>query len=378
MSTFFEWGKDFETGNKKIDDQHYSLVQLINEFMKIELTGQEEAYDEILLIGNKLAEYVKIHFASEEELMETYLIDPRHVIKHKKIHNDFIKKIDEFTSEKLWYTKSDKLEEIIEFLIRWLAYHILNTDKSLFRQIDYVKNSHMKPEESYDIEAKREESMAEPLLKALKALYSLVYEKNRELEEKKKNLEEVVKERTADLVILNKKLKNLSLVDDLTGLYNRRFAVAEIEQLIYNWERYQTPFSLVYLDVDKFKEVNDIFGHEKGDMILKWIGNYLKKSVRKTDKVCRIGGDEFIIICTHYNAMNTKKIAEKLIQGYQVENKEISEVKKYWKPSLSVGVAIVDKSIHEVDDILMKADGEMYKAKQAGGNSLSCDIEEFY
>ena len=188
----------------------------------------------------------------------------------------------------------------------------------------------------------------------------------------------MVKERTADLVILNKKLKNLSLVDDLTGLYNRRFAVAEIEQLIYNWERYQTPFSLVYLDVDKFKEVNDIFGHEKGDMILKWIGNYLKKSVRKTDKVCRIGGDEFIIICTHYNAMNTKKIAEKLIQGYQVENKEISEVKKYWKPSLSVGVAIVDKSIHEVDDILMKADGEMYKAKQAGGNSLSCDIEEFY
>ena len=121
------------------------------------------------------------------------------------------------------------------------------------------------------------ESNTEPLLKALKALYNLVSEKNKELEQKNKELEEKVINRTKELTDANTKLEKLSLVDELTGLYNRRFVIMEIEKQIYNWNRYKVHFSLIYVDADKFKGVNDNFGHEKGDFVLKWVADFFKK-----------------------------------------------------------------------------------------------------
>ena len=87
--------------------------------------------------------------------------------------------------------------------------------------------------------------------------------------------------------------------DELTGLFNRRYAINAIDQLIGNWKRYGATFSVLFIDVDKFKSVNDNYVHEYGDRVLKWVANFFKNNIRETDIACRLGGDEFLIICNY-------------------------------------------------------------------------------
>ena len=128
---YFEWDKDFETGNKKIDNQHYSLVALINELMKINLGKDEESIKKLEDINSQLSNYTIEHFKSEEKLMDMYLVDPRHTKKHKEIHKYFVKPIENLGRDLSWLRDEVKVKDFVEYLIRWLAYHILNTDKSL-------------------------------------------------------------------------------------------------------------------------------------------------------------------------------------------------------------------------------------------------------
>ena len=104
-------------------------------------------------------------------------------------------------------------------------------------------------------------------------------EKNKKLELQNMELENTVKIRTNELTKANERLEKISVIDELTGLHNRRFFMTEIEHLMYKWERYQEPFSLIYLDADIFKLVNDNFGHDKGDIVLKWISKFLKNNI---------------------------------------------------------------------------------------------------
>ena len=191
--TYFEWSVDFETGNKLIDEQHLSLVELINELIKIDLNADSSASKKIDAINQKLNDYVLQHFKTEENLMKEYCIDQRHVKAHLLMHQEFIEKVDQNYAKGAWFSENKNMTEFIEYLIRWLAYHILNTDKSLFRQIDYIEKSKLSPKKAYDIDVKKIECATEPLLKALKALYYLVSEKNKELEDKNRELEKRLK-----------------------------------------------------------------------------------------------------------------------------------------------------------------------------------------
>lgn len=370
---YFEWDKDFETGNKLIDGQHYSLVELINELIKVDLNKDSGALKKIEDINQQLSNYIVEHLLSEENLMEKYSVDERHVKAHKMMHQEFIDKVKQNCSDTIWFSDKEKMANIIEYLIRWLAYHILNEDKSLFRQIEYIEKSGYTPIEAYDKDVQIIECATEPLLKALKALYYLVSEKNKELEFKNIELEETVKTRTKELIKANEKLEEISLIDELTGLHNRRFFMTEINQLMYNWERYQEPFSLIYLDADKFKSVNDNFGHEKGDIVLKWISQFLKANIRKSNIACRLGGDEFVVICGHCTIHDAIDIGENLVKEYKKEmNGEISE---FWRPSFSIGIAAVDNTIKSAEDLLKKSDSAMYISKKNGGGQLSISNE---
>ncbi len=376
MNTFFVWDKDFETGNELVDGQHYGLIQMINDFMKLDLTDKSNAMEKITIMKDRVAEYVVSHFRDEESIMKEYAVDVRHLDKHKKLHQDFVAQMKIYSKNIADYLLLGRAEEVVEYLIRWLAYHILNTDKSLFRQIDNIKKGNLTPEEAYDLEEKNNEVFAEPLLKALKALYTLVTEKNKELELKNEELEETVKQRTQELTEANIRLQNLSVIDELTGLYNRRFAMTELERLLYDWERYQELFSIIYLDADKFKSVNDTHGHETGDLVLKWISGYLKSSARKTDYVCRLGGDEFLIICVHHDSSHIRSFGQKLLDRYNNDKELRKEIEQFWKPSLSIGVATIEQGTGGIEDLLKKADNAMYYSKKRGGNSItfSCDI----
>ena len=363
--TYFQWDSDLKTGMKSIDDQHQGLVEIINETLQMCFNNQKISESRIKEIYSKLTLYVIEHFENEENLINFYKIDTRHKDVHHEAHMDFKNNVSQLFSDISLLTDVDKFGEVIEFLIRWLAYHILNMDKSLVRQIDLIQDENISPQNAYEKEQQLVESSSEPLLKALRALFYLVSEKNKELTKINSELEEKVKQRTESLLKANEKLEQISVRDELTGLFNRRYAMYEIEHMIGNYKRYNKTFSLLYIDLDKFKSVNDNYGHEIGDRVLVWIAKYLESCVRKTDIVCRLGGDEFLIICDFSSEENALNLGSKLNKEF--ENYNNDQIFKYWKPSLSIGVGEIDCVCQTVTDILKKADEAMYKAKIEGG-----------
>lgn len=364
-NSYFKWDDDLETGINSIDDQHRGLIEIINNILQ--LCFSNEKIDENLIeeTYENLSLYVEEHFKSEEQLMIDNLVDSRHVNSHFNIHAEFEKTIKQFFSDISLLVNPDKLGEIGEFLIRWLAYHILNVDKSLVRQINAINQDKISPNDAYEQEQNFIEISTEPLLKALRSLFYLVAKKNKALSKANAELEEKVQLRTNELLEANKRLKSVSMEDELTGLPNRRYAIIEIEQLINSCRRYGGTFSLLYIDVDKFKVVNDSYGHEYGDKVLKWIADFLRTNLRKSDIPCRLGGDEFVVICSNCDAKNAMEIGIKLNEKCKVCN--LDELVNYWNPSLSIGVAEIDNNCKTVSDILKKADSAMYLSKKEGG-----------
>ncbi len=363
MVKYFKWDSDFLSGIEEIDKQHYGLVETINEMVSLSLNIESVEKETFVKLQDKLLQYVKVHFNTEEEMMMHHSVDMRHVNEHKKIHYEFVHEITVFFEKFEISGRHTDLDEIVEYLVRWLAYHILNTDKSLARQIESIKQA-VSPEDAYMEEESRLQTTTEPLLKALKLLYKLVLEKNREIEKQNLDLEETVKTRTKELIELNAELEKLTLHDTLTNLPNRRFVMIELEKLMDSWERYNTPFSVLFVDVDKFKSVNDVYGHKAGDLVLKWIADFLSHNTRKTDIVSRLGGDEFVVICTQTEKSEASLIAQHLNE--KCKNLIIDGVED-WKPSLSIGVATMNDKIKSTSDILSKADEAMYVSKSAGG-----------
>jgi hemerythrin len=361
-STYFQWDKDFLTGVESIDAQHYGLVEIINDLLKYSLKNEMVELEQINDILNRLTTYVVEHFQTEDEMMLQAGVDERHVKVHDKLHRDFVDKVNRYFSDKEMLRVPEKLNEVSEFLVRWLAYHILNTDKSMVRQLEYIQNEGLSGHEAYMKERNHINTTSEPLLKALKALFYLVSQKNKELEKQNEILEQKVAERTAALEKANLQLREQSIMDVLTGLPNRRFVMEELDRLINLYDRYKTPFSVLFIDLDKFKEVNDTFGHEEGDFVLKWVADFLKNNVRKTDMPCRLGGDEFVIVCPGLDKEHSVLMAEKL---YEVlSSKETQQDMNVWKPSFSIGVAQYDSTIGSASELLIQADSAMYEVKR--------------
>lgn len=367
-NSYFQWDKDFLTGFDTIDSQHYNLVKLINKLISLSLKGENVCIEEVELIRNELIDYTETHFKTEESIMENHSIDMRHKDMHFKLHREFVSSIKSYFSDLSKLSNSDELGKSVEYLVRWLAYHILNVDKSLSRQLERISEFDYSPLDAYELEEKFTESSTEPLLKALKALYFLVAEKNKELEQKNSELELNVKERTAELVEANRMLEKLSTIDELTGLPNRRFIVSKIGHMIEIWERYRESFSVVFIDLDKFKVVNDTLGHEYGDRVLRTVADFLKNSVRKSDSVCRLGGDEFVIVCEKCDSEGVHRVIKNL-KGSCSED-AFKDIIEFWKPSMSVGVYTIDGETSRVEDILKKADSAMYKSKKLGGGTI--------
>ena len=110
---------------------------------------------------------------------------------------------------------------------------------------------------------------------------------------------------------LQEELKIKSTQDSLTGLANRRYMEEIMQRQFHRLLRYNTPFSLVMLDVDHFKKFNDTYGHDMGDYVLSELGNYLKENTRGEDLACRFGGEEFVIILIDTDTDKASKKAEK-------------------------------------------------------------------
>jgi diguanylate cyclase (GGDEF)-like protein/PAS domain S-box-containing protein len=163
---------------------------------------------------------------------------------------------------------------------------------------------------------------------------------------------------------LEKRLLEAAMTDHLTGLYNRRFMDEALKREKAIADRYGVPLSLILMDLDNFKTINDIYGHDIGDRVLISISNLLKEKLRKTDVSARWGGEEFLILLRNTNLPQALKVAEKLknlICGLKVP--PVEDV------SASFGVVEYIKG-ESIDDILKRVDLALYRAKAVGKNCV--------
>jgi len=165
------------------------------------------------------------------------------------------------------------------------------------------------------------------------------------------------------------RISRMAVTDELTGVYNRKEFDRQFKKAAYSFQRNKTPFSLIIIDIDRFKTINDTMGHLMGDEILKQMADSASKSLRLTDTLFRWGGDEFIIL-TYGNADNARLMAERLrtifaesMTGYTGNGR------KKLKATISCGVAEFAKG-DTMDSVLSKADAALYRAKSKGRNRV--------
>ncbi len=156
----------------------------------------------------------------------------------------------------------------------------------------------------------------------------------------------------------------MAYYDYLTGLGNRRKFQEEFSQKLASAIRYGYQLALFYLDLDRFKEINDTSGHEAGDNFLKMVADILKETIRSTDLLCRLGGDEFTLLMPHADIQGVHHIAKKINQVLKSTTYTFSG--RSYATSASIGVAVYPLHGATVNDLMAHADLAMYKAKELG------------
>jgi len=363
MVSLFVWNDNFLTKIPLVDQQHGKLVDLINDLGEQVMADHEIVPNAFLPIRDDLINYINVHFSDEELLMHNVGLDSRFQRMHRNDHQAFVDEVQGLCCIK-GTISHEQAKGLTEYLVHWLAYHILEIDHGMARQIRLVQAG-VPPAEAYEKEFKLAKPNVEPLLTAMSGLFYIVTERNRELRALNEELERRVSERTAELENANLQLNMLATQDDLTNLPNRRFAMLSLRQLMKEGDRYNNKFSIMVIDVDRFKQVNDRFGHPEGDRVLATISKRLRRSIRGCDIVCRIGGDEFLVICPHSDSKSAAVVARKILS-------ESAPILAYeetvcWDGSLSIGIAEAKPNIASPEDLLKIADDAMYAAKAQGG-----------
>lgn len=168
----------------------------------------------------------------------------------------------------------------------------------------------------------------------------------------------------------------LSVVDGLTGLYNRRHFEYNIEREFLRVRRYPAELSLAMIDIDHFKQVNDTFGHQYGDYVLKEISEIVSQSFRKTDMIYRYGGEEIVVILTETSLEGAIIPLERLRE--KISEYEFRFNDQQTSLTISVGAASYNKDLKSQQELIESADKALYKAKQSGRNRLvAFSNEEF-
>jgi diguanylate cyclase (GGDEF)-like protein len=164
-------------------------------------------------------------------------------------------------------------------------------------------------------------------------------------------------------------LKKLSIRDSLTELYNSRHFYAQLDKEITRSDRYLHPLSLIFIDIDNFKAINDSYGHMVGDKALLLIAKKMKTSLRSLDTAYRFAGDEFTIILPETSSEKAKVVAERIKSEMKNESLVIFD-KEIPKITLSFGIAEYIRN-EEMEHFVHRADVTMYEAKKGGGNRIA-------
>ena len=176
-----------------------------------------------------------------------------------------------------------------------------------------------------------------------------------------KNLEEKLRES-------EKKYRELSNTDSLTGLGNSRYYHSQITTEITKASSFSLPLSLILIDVDNFKKLNDTFGHVIGDNVLSQLGQIIKESIRQTDLPFRYGGEEFVIVLTSTKKADACRVAEKIRKGFEKQNFSTTEGLAI---TATISAGVVEYQEPETSkSFIDRADKLMYRAKSSGKNTI--------
>jgi len=181
--------------------------------------------------------------------------------------------------------------------------------------------------------------------------------------------QEIHRKNAAQMSRMNRQLREAANTDFLTGLPNRRYAMAQFDKQWKHAQATNTPLSVLMLDIDKFKSVNDTYGHDIGDVVLKETARVLKASTRRNDTAARMGGEEFFVICPGADLDEARMIGERI--RLRVESNHITVGEFDRNVTISVGVAQSLPGVTDVDHLMRLADEAVYVSKSNGRNQVN-------
>jgi two-component system cell cycle response regulator len=182
------------------------------------------------------------------------------------------------------------------------------------------------------------------------------------------------KKRYADRLRHNVQLSlEMAITDQLTGLHNRRYMSRHLDTLVSNARKNGRPLAFVIMDIDFFKQVNDTYGHDIGDEVLKEFATRISANVRGIDLACRFGGEEFVVVMPDTDLSFACSISERLRQSIETTPVKISSAPHMLNITISIGIAGLEDGDASAEALLRRADQALYRAKRSGRNKVVAD-----
>lgn len=177
--------------------------------------------------------------------------------------------------------------------------------------------------------------------------------------------------RVIDKILIFQKAKELSITDELTKIFNRRYFYERFEREMLRSQRYNRQLSVIMVDIDHFKMFNDTHGHLHGDDVLRDVAKILEASLRKADIVARFGGEEFVILLPEIDLSHAKTVAEKLRRAVASHQFPLAHTQPMGRVTISLGVASFPEDALRGRELLQLADEALYLAKRRGRNQVA-------
>ncbi len=167
---------------------------------------------------------------------------------------------------------------------------------------------------------------------------------------------------------IHQQILALTYRDELTGIFNRRFLIIQLQNQFNFYQRYQRPFSLIMIDIDYFKQLNDIFGHLAADLYLKHFTANIKNLLRSSDIFGRFGGEEFLLILPETGISGAETLAQRIVA--ETEAMILKAEGKLIKTTVSCGITAARETDQNLQQILQRVDSALYQAKESGRNCV--------
>nr|WP_319555599.1 GGDEF domain-containing protein [uncultured Vibrio sp.] len=358
----FPWSHNFDTGIELIDSQHKELVSILNQLANTIVYDNKVEVDSVF---EKLAAYAEYHFSEEERIWKEYFLEGNWLDSHQETHASFLPKIMEIKKNASHLTWQETTEQIVQFLIRWLAFHILHDDK----RMSFVVHEMIEGKSFGESQSLAEANMSATIRVLIDTVLSMY-------DELSSHAIELIKERNQrirveeELRLLNEKLEKLSITDELSGLFNRRHFNNVISMEIQRAIREKALVSFICMDLDHFKSLNDRLGHTKGDEAIVEVSMTISKLCRRAgDFSFRMGGEEFLVVVYGSSILEIQNLAERI--RISIENIVIScdDTGLSHDLTTSVGVFSHVPQVGDNSEFYSEmVDSALYEAKNRGRN----------